>query len=670
MMLACFMLSFIVFSSCRKVRDEGEVVKPSITTIDPSNGKPGDRVTITGTGFGANAVIYFNASPAQIVSTTSNTITVIVPDGAGVMDVTVRVGQEVSNALSFTYGGHPAPLVLSLNPTLGLTGDTIVIEGSNFDESSRVLFGVVDAEIVSRTQTSAMVIVPFGTGTKDVTVKNSYDDGTQQQSGKVAFSYATLTNNNYAVIQLNTSISGTEIVEYRIDTVSYFKVGPGADFIALNLLDPTGTKPIKAFITTIDVTNQYMSIKSAIGRDSVSNRETPSSMAIRKSSAGHRYIAGTNSDFYNTSTIYQRNANMVDGVLGSPSDNIPITGSVYPGNAIFDAQNRMKIDALQYSASAIIGTQTMPIDTINYYNYTNTNKLAFFNIYCGKTTGTNNARTEVAVTPVSGKWNYAGETEVKVVTVYKNKGNNPVSENLSVLSGATGAAANFLNQLNAGDVLKVNFTLASRSGQSIAPHNIAGGRQIIMINGQIQRNIWNGDERHPRTGIGYSHGGRKIYMCVIDGRNPGYAENVYTSEMAQIMKHFGATDALNLDGGGSSTMYLDKIGVANRPSDGSERAVAAGLFAISSAPEDGAVAQVVPKQHVVRLSKGGSFTPVFYGLNRYGQVVDASLSNITLRTNGLGTVSGNTFTAGNTAGYGFIGAVHNNISTRIKIIIE
>lgn len=312
----------------------------------------------------------------------------------------------------------------------------------------------------------------------------------------------------------------------------------------------------------------------------------------------------------------------------------------------------------------------MPIDTLNYFRYINTNKLAFFNIYCGKTTGTNSARTEVAITPVNGKINYNGETEVKVVAVYKNKGNNAVSESVSILSGATGAAANFLNQLIVGDVLKVNFGLTSRSGQAVVPYNIAGGRQIIMKSGNILPNIWNGDERHPRTGIGFSDNGTKIYMCVIDGRNPGYAENVYTSEMAQIMRYFGATDALNLDGGGSSTMYLDKIGVVNRPSDGTERRVVAGVFAVSTAPDDPQIAQIAPKQYIVRLQKGQAFTPIFYGLNKYGQVIVVNLSGVTLYGNGLGTISGASFTAGNTSGYGYIGAQLNSHSTRIKVIIE
>lgn len=662
-----FVITLISFS-CKKFPDQGVGPVPDVASVTPVSASAGDTITITGKRFVVRPEVYFDTTKAQIISQSPIKLKVIVPEGYGTVPVTVHVGPNESISVNFTYK-YVTPKVLAVNPSTGIAGDTVRVTGNYFDSSSHVFFNAAEATVVSFSQKLITAVVPFETGTADVQIKNIYDSALKE-SNKVAFSYSTLTDNNYRIIQLNTSMTGTEMVEYRLDTLSYYKIGPSSYFLALNLLDPTGSKPIKAFITTVDVTNPYMSFKPVIGRDSVSNLERPSSMAIRKSSPGNRYIAGTNSDFYNTTTIYPRNANMIDGVLGSPADNARILPGIYPGNALFDAQNRMSIDALVYSASATFGTQTIAIDTMNYYKYLNTTKLAFFNIYCGKTTGTNNARTEVAVTPVNGKINYLGETEVKVVAVYKNKGNNAVSENVSILSGATGAAANFLNQLNVNDVLKVNFNLASRSGQTVVPQNIAGGRQIIMQNGNILPNIWNGDERHPRTGIGYSDGGTKIYMCVIDGRNPGYAENVYTSEMAQIMKHFGATDALNLDGGGSSTMYLDKIGTVNRPSDGNERSVVAGIFAVSNAPDDAQISQIVPKQHIVRLAKGQSFTPVFYGLNQYGQVVAVNLTGANLYTNGLGTSAGGIFTAGSTAGYGYIGTTYNSFSTRIKVIIE
>ena len=654
--------------SCKKENGGGtEVVPaPEITSIVPSSANPGDEVVITGKNFGANPTVFFGNSHAEIISKSSTEIRARVPEGSGAAQVYVQVASQKSGGSGFTFTNtQPVPQITNLQFKSAITGDTLIVSGSNFGTNSKLFFGTKEAQIVSFTENSITSVIPLGSGSMNITVQNSYG-GSFKESAPRNFTYTPIShnNNNYASLV----VGGTP---YKLDTLSYFKIGPGTNYFALRLTESSGSKPLNVFITTVDVTNQYMSMKPVVGRDSVSNTERPSAMAARKSVAGSRYIAGTNSDFWQTtpSTQYQRNANMIEGVLASMADNQPITGTSYAGNAIFDQQKKMYIDGLEYSASATIGTQTMQIDTINYYQYSKSTNLTFFNQYCGKTTGTNNARTEVAVTPVSGGWNYLGETSVKVVEIYPNKGNNEASSTISILSGATGAAANFLNQLKKGDELNINFRLTPRSGGSYTPYNVTGGRQIIMRGGVVLADIWNGNVAHPRTGVGFSHSGTKVYMCVVDGRTTASA-GVLTSQMAEIMKYFGATDALNFDGGGSSGMFVDKLGVVNYPSDGSERAVVSGLFAVSSAPDNNAIAEIAPKQFIVRLSPGGSFTPVFYGLNEYGQIVNTNLTGVSVTTNGLGTFTGGNFIAGSQSGFGYIVAKYNNLSTRIKVFIQ
>ena len=655
------LLLVVIALSCKKtsVEEEPVVLAPEISSITPAKASAGDAVMISGKNFATGSTVVFGNVNAQVTSITPTQINATVPEGAGAVQVQVQKDAHKSNTVSFTYAVLTAtPSLTSIQTKSFMTGDTVVVVGTNFDATSKLFFGTGEVPVFSQTVNTLSAIIPSGTGALKVSVKNTGVSGTVQ-SNLLEFTFA-------SVSSTETTVGG---VSYKIDTLSYFKIGPGAYYLALRFFSPSAPEPIRAFLTVADMSNQYLSMKPVIGRDSVSNSERPSAMAIRKSSAGARYIAGTNSDFYNTTTIYPRNANMIDGVLGSPSDNASITGSYYAGNAIFDAQKKMYIDALTYSASATIGTQSMTIDTINYYTMRNPNSLMFFNIYCGKTTGTSAAgRTEVALTPVTGNVNYSGETSMKVVAVYPNTGNHAVDNSISILSG-TGAGKVFLDQLKVDDVIKVRFNLTPRSGTAITPHNITGGRQIIMKNGTVQPDIWNGDEKHPRTGIGFSNNGTKVYMCVVDGRST-IAADVLTSEMAQIMKYYGATDALNLDGGGSSTMYLDRIGTVNSPSDGTERSVVAGIFAVSTAPDDSQIAEIAPKQYTVRLSKGQSFTPVFYGLNQYGQVVNTNLSGVAITTNGLGAYSSGDFLAGNTNAYGYLVAQYNNLTTRIKVIIE
>ena len=78
---------------------------------------------------------------------------------------------------------------------------------------------------------------------------------------------------------------------------------------------------------------------------------------------------------------------------------------------------------------------------------------------------------------------------------------------------------------------------------------------------------------HPRTVIGLT-GSNQLILMVVDGRQPGYSEGVTLYELANLMLSCNARSAINMDGGGSSTMVRSGVGVLNRPSDGSERQVA------------------------------------------------------------------------------------------------
>lgn len=72
--------------------------------------------------------------------------------------------------------------------------------------------------------------------------------------------------------------------------------------------------------------------------------------------------------------------------------------------------------------------------------------------------------------------------------------------------------------------------------------------------------------RHPRSLIGYTEDGM-VYMVVIDGRFKGMADGTTIWETAFIAKMFGLEDALNLDGGGSSSLWTAESGVLNHPAD-------------------------------------------------------------------------------------------------------
>lgn len=60
--------------------------------------------------------------------------------------------------------------------------------------------------------------------------------------------------------------------------------------------------------------------------------------------------------------------------------------------------------------------------------------------------------------------------------------------------------------------------------------------------------------RHPRTAVGVDSAKGKVWLLVADGRQPGISEGATLDELKEMLKGLGAVDALNLDGGGSSTL--------------------------------------------------------------------------------------------------------------------
>lgn len=88
------------------------------------------------------------------------------------------------------------------------------------------------------------------------------------------------------------------------------------------------------------------------------------------------------------------------------------------------------------------------------------------------------------------------------------------------------------------------------------------------------------NNRHPRTMVGITGSGHLLFV-VVDGRQPGYADGMSLFELRALAHSLGCTDALNLDGGGSTTMVVAGQGingVVNRPSGKVERPVPSIIF--------------------------------------------------------------------------------------------
>lgn len=103
-------------------------------------------------------------------------------------------------------------------------------------------------------------------------------------------------------------------------------------------------------------------------------------------------------------------------------------------------------------------------------------------------------------------------------------------------------------------------------------YNVLWGRLDALVDGDVK--IENERDRQPRTAMGISADGSRLYLMVVDGRQPGYSMGFTRQDVGDFLKAFGATNGMLCDEGGSSCIYMGKFGgIVNVPSDnqGEER---------------------------------------------------------------------------------------------------
>ena len=429
------------------------------------------------------------------------------------------------------------------------------------------------------------------------------------------------------VSSLFLSIAATAItldgVAYDIDTLARYQAGPGTWYTQVRLYK-AGTLQNRrdVYILQADRRNPYLSVHTVLSNDSLEKGECPSAMAIRKSQPGQRYFAGTNGDWWSTDR-----PGVPEGAFVTENT---ITITPQNGRAALAMCAIDQHDSLYYGHDFYTDVYLQTDrDTIRCSHVNDTrydNELVLYNAYNGHLTHTDNSGTEVLCRILPGSaWGTNTTLQAQVLRTETGKGNMHIEDNCFVLS-ACGGMQPHLNALVAGQ--KITLRIATSINGIYADFKAALGgqdRTFMLVNGVVDNN-W--DERHPRTGLGFSVTGDTIIHCVIDGR--GKSIGATTGELAQIMQFFGAYNAMNMEGGGSSTMYLAAQGVMNVPSDGHERAESQGIFAVSNAPDDEAIARIAAYEPYVRLPRYGVLSPHFLGYNQYDILLNTDVQGVSL----------------------------------------
>ncbi len=157
-----------------------------------------------------------------------------------------------------------------------------------------------------------------------------------------------------------------------------------------------------------------------------------------------------------------------------------------------------------------------------------------------------------------------------------------------------------------------------------------------------------------RSMIGIKADGTLVF-CQVDGRNAPFSTGLSNYEMGEMMLAIGCVNAVNCDGGGSSTFISKREGetanvMRSVPSDGSERATINSVVLVSKAKATGEFDHAVLDSEYDYVAPGATVTVSAKGVDAAGSPAEVPEEGITWAVDGEGTVSGGKFTAGSAKG--------------------
>lgn len=356
--------------------------------------------------------------------------------------------------------------------------------------------------------------------------------------------------------------------------------------------------PLVINVLEVDPTTPGLHIECIPGKGQNGRRETVSSITARTGC-----LAAVNASFFSTT----------GDTIGLAVSNGELLSSPYPNRVCvgWTADRKALVDWVTMTASARLGDTSMPIAGINRVR--KRGELVLYTSYYGPTTLTDAAGSEAVLTGVRLPLR-PGETSGVVSLVRTFAGRCPIPPDGIVLSGS-GAASDFIRRLKPGDKVELSITLQGSNGTSWnevthavcgGPYVVKDGREYVDLAAEGFAPSF-GSTRHPRTLLGLTAAGR-LLIVTVDGRQT-ISTGITLQEAARLMLNLGAVTAVNLDGGGSTTLAVRGM-VLNSPSGGKERPVTTALavWSAEDRPQPPPQITIEPTSAVVPSDGTVSFT--------------------------------------------------------------
>ncbi len=309
---------------------------------------------------------------------------------------------------------------------------------------------------------------------------------------------------------------------------------------------------VMAFAVIADHEKYYLS--PVLAKNQIQGRATLAQMSKKLDE-----IAMINASYFMPSGSLIGVTKIDDEIVGVDDYYRSAIGIDYGGGVIFGR--------VRYQGGVHFYGSEIDIDGVNCER--GENALVLYNRYFGKTTGTNNFGIEVVV------------QDGTIMAINRRKGNNVIPQDGYIIS-AHGTAATFFDSAQVGDSIRINQKIFSDDKQLRKYPTIIGAGPRLVKDGTIAVNAieekFPNDirvGRAPRSAFGVNEYGDYIF-AVVDGRQ-AHSRGCTLEEWANILlKNFGAVNAINLDGGGSTELIV-KDSLVNKPSDGRERLIGSAL---------------------------------------------------------------------------------------------
>lgn len=297
-------------------------------------------------------------------------------------------------------------------------------------------------------------------------------------------------------------------------------------------------------------------------------RETVSAMARRTGA-----LVTVNADFFP----------FTGDPLGLMVRNSELVSLPFPNRVAFgwgkDVQSIRATSDLKFSADA---GPAIPIQQLN--EECKDNSITVNSERAGFARAASMNCVHLIVTNPKGDWRIGGKVTGVIESVVSGQRSIAIPKGTFVLTGL-GIGGATLGQMRSGTRIEVSLDIQGVSGESA---NIVGGGPNLVSRGLIATDSAEAgfradfsDKRHPRTAIGKTLNG-DVWIVAIDGRQKS-SDGATIDELARVMQRLGCMEAINLDGGGSTTLNVFGM-TMNRPSEGKEREVANGIAFYGTPP--------------------------------------------------------------------------------------